>query len=183
MAASTARLAARRLFLPWSTRLVRTSGSGHRVGGGARKGRGLRRAPCPGGSPRWCSGRRQGGGGIGGREARCTLGFVVTAGTGRGAGRSAAAVHAGSCSLRPAELRDEPGCRSHPIESPAGPTRRGWRRLWSRSGAALGRGRHASERGSSGAPRHGHCRAHPGGLGKSLNPPLSPGRVGATRQP
>lgn len=46
MAASAARLAARRLFLPWCARLVQASGSGERVGDGAGKGRLLRSVPA-----------------------------------------------------------------------------------------------------------------------------------------
>lgn len=77
MAASTGRLAARRIFLPWCARLVRSSGSGNRVGGGA---------GIEGGVP----------GGTGASTALCA---ARAAAVGAGGCRPRVAAHAGSCSL------------------------------------------------------------------------------------
>lgn len=76
MAASTARLAARRLFLPWSARLGRASGSGDRVGGGAGKEREVRGAP---GAPHAGARAAAMGAGVLAAGARCARGFVVAA--------------------------------------------------------------------------------------------------------
>lgn len=77
MAASTGRLAVRRLFLPWCTRFVRPSGSGNRVGGGAGIERGVL-------------------GGIGASTALCA---ARAAAVRAGGCRPRVAVHDGSCSL------------------------------------------------------------------------------------
>lgn len=200
MAASTARLAARRLFLPWSARLVRASGSRDRVGGGPGKGRESRRAQAPRWLPtlvlrlpQWGRGDWRPGG-------------VVHAGIcSRGGGevvalvRRPVAVHGGNCSLRPAEVKVAAHRRDTVIRGPS-PGAAGPRVCYlltgaavtpyrpprcrgvgagaapgSRSSAVRGLGRDALEwGGSSLRPGTGPAVLTPGELGESVNPPSLP---------
>lgn len=182
--------------MPWSARLVRASGSGDRVGGGgAGKGRESRRVQAPQWRAALVPRLPQGGRGIGGRAARCTLGFVVEVAL----GQRPAAVHGGSCSRRSAEVKDA-------VMRGARPGAAGPREQAANSGAALTPdcraeasglarrpGAGAVPRGDWGAvPRRGAAAAPASARGLPCSPQgssekastfLSPGYVEAARGP